>query len=168
MRQLDKQSLHKLLKELGIKFRLINEVRFSPDDIPEYDDIELLAIQTRSGNMGVLLIEADKTVTALPYNLLGRLVDPQTGRAKSVICDFCSTQQTGGNAARITLPYPDRSGSISYLCCGDLRCSDHVRDKTPESVESRKQLREDLTIEQRVDRLKRNLMDIVERYEQRI
>lgn len=157
-----------VLKEAGIKPRLIKELQFNQEVLEHVSHSELTALPTRSGNGGVLLFHRADSLNALPFTLIKKLVDKQTGRSKPIICDFCYTQQASGKGARITFPYRDGSGSISYLCCLDLKCSDHVRDKTEESKESRKQLRENLTIEQRIERLELNLEKIIRHYELRI
>lgn len=159
MQTLDKPQLAELLKQAHVRSRLAKELRFAPDDYT-WDDSDFIAIAIKSGAEGVLIVELAEPLV-LPYTLSTRLVDKQTGRSKPITCDFCYTWQNGGKAARITFVRPADGHSITYLCCADLRCSQHVRDKTPESIVSRSQLHEDMTLAQRVVRLRRNLQKLL-------
>src|SRR6185437_10684353 len=128
----------------------------------DWHETELLAITDRNNTKGALLIAPDDIVHAAAYEISRGIANKQTGRAQPIICDFCRTWQTGSNAGRITFQKDTRSlHSISFLCCADLKCSQHVRDKTNASHTSRAQLREDLTSEQRVTRLKERLRQIL-------
>ncbi len=119
----------------------------------------------RSGNNGVLWIENDQGLYIVPYALSRGIIDKASGRARPVICDFCCTQQIGTLAARISLKPAKSDHSRSLLCCADLACSDHVRGKTDASLRSRAQLREDITQEGRVDRLRRRLGEVIQSLE---
>ncbi len=156
MKKRELDEFNELLDRATIKSKLKKELRFvtSVAEISdeEWDERELLAISDRTGNKGVLLVSLDDDFYVLPYELKSSLVS-STGYTQSIICDFCRTWQSGSRAGSISFPL-SRTSSISYLCCGDLKCSMHVRTKTSAAKVSRSQLREDLTIEQRVDRLK--------------
>jgi hypothetical protein len=157
MKQLSRDDFPILLKQAGIKLRLQRELRFVPETY-SWADSELLAVTTRSGNEGILLV-GDETLHIVPFEIKRSLTDTRTGRSKPITCDFCHTWQKGGNAASITFARTDKT-STTYLCCADLACSMHVRDKTPEAQLSRTQLHEDMTTIQRVERLRRNLYKI--------
>ncbi|HET7638917.1 MAG TPA: FBP domain-containing protein [Ktedonobacteraceae bacterium] len=155
MKSLDRDQFAQLLKQARVKPRLMRELRFVPEEITDWEDRELLAVTTRSGNEGVLLIQLDE-LYVLPYQFSGRIADSQTGRSKAITCDFCYTWQRGSNAGTIT--FDGQEGhSFSFLCCGDLDCSLHVRNKTAAATLSRSQLHEDLTAEQRIERLRERL-----------
>ncbi|HSH18286.1 MAG TPA: FBP domain-containing protein [Candidatus Saccharimonadales bacterium] len=90
------------------------------------------------------------------------ILDKMTGRTIPVTCDFCATWQRGSDAARITFIHTnDESHTYSFLCCADLECSRHVRNKTAAAVLSRTQLHEDMTPQQRIDRLSANIRKIL-------
>lgn len=156
MKQITRDQFDALVKQAGIKPRLRRDVRFVPDEVQRWTDRELLAIPTKSGNAGVLLIELIGKLHVLPYELLARVADA-TGRAKPITCDFCHTWQRGGNAGRITFTRTGDMHTFTFLCCADLACSLHVRGKTPAALLSRTQLHEDLTTEQRITRLGQKL-----------
>ncbi|MNY56422.1 hypothetical protein D3C86_1925030 [compost metagenome] len=96
----------------------------------------------------------------VPFRLQARKASSMTGRVEAIICDFCSTWQRGSNSAVITFDRSDKS-SRSYLCCADLLCSLHVRDLTTQAALSRTQLREQVTPERRVERLRESLHAIL-------
>jgi len=163
MQQLTANEFDVLLQQAKIKPRLRRDIRFTLNAIADWEDRELLAISTKSGREGVVAIELDSNVSVIPYELLARVADT-TGRSKPITCDFCHTWQRGGNAGRITFTRKSDGHTLTFLCCADLQCSLHVRGKTPQALLSRTQLHEDLTTEQRIERLRhklRNLMGIL-------
>jgi len=159
MKSISRDTFPLVVKAHHIKPRLQRELRFAPD-IVEWDELEMLAVTTRSANEGVLLIELAELLV-IPFEIKRKLVDTRTGRSKPITCDFCYTWQKGGNAAAITFGRSDKT-SVTFLCCADLACSMHVRNKTPESVLSRTQLHEDMTAEQRIVRLRQKMQTIVD------
>lgn len=160
MKSITREQFSALLKEQRIKTRLRRELRFNPDEIMEWDNLEMLAIGTRSGAEGLLLMQTDNFYV-LPYELTTGIADKASGRSKPITCDFCYTWQRGRSAARITFRRVSDNHTFTYLCCGDLRCSLHVRNFTAESTLSRTQLHEDITTEQRIERLKRKLNQLI-------
>lgn len=146
-----------LLRNCRIKARLIKELRLLPLD---WAQTELAAIRTKDPTRGVLLLEQAGQLRAVPFELSVRISDPATGRTRPIVCDFCYTWQAGGNAARITVPAGERR-SVTYLCCADIACSQHVRNLTAASRLSRVNLREDLTTHQRVQRLRGRLTTLL-------
>jgi hypothetical protein len=163
MRRLDQESFANLIKRAGVQPRLRRELRFRPELAADWLTREMVAISDRSGNRGVLLIELDGQLYVTAYELLGKIADNQTGRLKPIICDLCYTWQRGIKAARITFVRSASLNAVAFLCCNDLNCSLHVRGLTPEAKLSRLQLPEDMTVDQRVDRLRRRLNEIVGR-----
>lgn len=145
--------------------RLKRELRFvkSVESIPEerWAEAEIIPVTDRAGNKGVLLAQPDDQVVILPYELKTVLTS-STGKAQAIICDLCRTWQVGTRAGSITF-LKDKRGvkSVSFLCCADLMCSRHVRNQTSASKTSRSQLREDVTVEQRIERLKDRLRYII-------
>lgn len=160
MKKLTLSEFNELIANSGIKPRLKSELRFvsSTEQLSdeEWADRELLSITDRNGNKGVLLVWLDNTLSVLPYEMKFGITSASTGRSQSVICDFCQTWQYGNKAGSISFA-KSRTSSVSYLVCGDLKCSMHVRNKTKEAWTSRAQLREDMSIEQRVERLNERL-----------
>lgn len=169
MKKLDLDQFTALLSAAPIKPRLKREIRFVAStvdmDDSDWEEAELLPITDRSGNKGVLLIEIESGLYFLPYEL-SRGITSKTGRAQPIICDFCRTWQTGSRSGSIIFPIDSRgTKAVGFLCCADLKCSAHVRSKTSAAKTSRSQLREDLSDEQRVDRLRTRLQEVVERLE---
>jgi hypothetical protein len=166
MQTINPDKFAALIEQSHVKPRLKRELRFgtsTADISPEtWSDMEMVSISDRSGNEGVLLIELEDELFVLPYELSRGIADKATGRSKPIICDICTTWQAGGNAASITFTKTKTSNNITYLCCGNLKCSLHVRSKTRESLLSRSQLREDLDTDQRVTRLKQKLQKLVD------
>lgn len=166
MRLIQPDYFNTLVQAGGVKPRLRRELRFgaSTADIPPavWAEIELVRVSDRSGNQGVLLLELATGLFVLPYELSGTLADPRTGRSKPAICDLCTTWQAGGNAAPISFGNVTTGNNHTVLVCADLKCSLHVRNQTNESRISRTQLHEDLTVEQRVNRLKDKLVKLTD------
>jgi len=167
MKKLNLKEFNELIALAQIKPHLKRELRFinCTENVSdeEWDDREMLNITDRNGNCGVLLLSLDKGMCILPYELKMGITSSATGRSQSVVCDFCRTWQYGDRSARIRFP-KNINTSVSYLCCADLKCSLHVRNKTSAAHISRAQLREDLSIEQRIERLNiclTNLTDLL-------
>ncbi|HYG83536.1 MAG TPA: FBP domain-containing protein [Verrucomicrobiae bacterium] len=165
MKQLTPHDFTLVLERAAIRPRLRRTVKFvaatGSMTTQDWHNRELLAIADRSGNSGVLLIEIENRLYALAYELSPGIKD-KTGRTKPVICDFCRTWQAGGNAARITFEKATSVyHSVTFLCCADLDCSLHIRDLTSAAKTSRAQLREDMTLDQRIQRLKNRLHEVV-------
>lgn len=162
MKRISREQFRALLKERRVRPRIVRDVRFAPEDIADWDDWDMLAVPTKSGNEGVLLAQTD-ALYVLPYELNTDVKDNATGRTKPITCDLCYTWQRGGKAGRITFTRASDGHTFTYLCCGDLRCSLHVRGKTPEAALSRAQLPEDITTERRIARLQTHVGTIVEK-----
>jgi hypothetical protein len=166
MKKLSLEEFNYLLERTSIKPRVKREVRFVASTAQIADDewanLELLAIADRSGNKGVLVIGIDGNFYLTGYELSSGITST-TGRAQPIICDFCRTWQTGSRSGSILFSKDRSAKAIGFLCCADLQCSRHVRSLTSAARTSRSQLREDLTDEQRVQRLRARLQEIVDR-----
>jgi hypothetical protein len=164
MKKISLEEFNDLLVSSALKPRLIKELRFvaSSDAISDetWLDAEMVSITDRSGRKGVLVIDTEGTRHLLPYELQRGIASNLTGRAQPIICDLCRTWQTGSRAGSITFPV-SKQRTITYLCCADLQCSAHVRSKTSAAKTSRSQLREDMTTEERVARLRTRLDRLV-------
>lgn len=165
MRNIKQEELDTLLEQAVVKPRLKKDLKFVastahlPDDWSEY---ELIAITDRTGNRGVLLLQPEDSLYIAPYELSRKIIDAKTGRGRAIICDFCFTWQPGSNAASITFTDRADKHTVSFLCCGDLACSAHIRTATKSSIMSRAQLRENLSNEDRIARLKNKLTKKIE------
>ena len=162
MRTLDQDSFNDLLKDTTIKPRIVSELKFvkSVEKLTEdWSNYELLAITDRTNEKGILLLEPDTDLYAVQYELSKKVIDFKSGRRRAIICDFCYTWQSGSNAASITFSIGNSKRKVRFICCADLRCSMHVRTTTKESVMSRTQLRENMTNEDRILRLKDRLRE---------
>jgi hypothetical protein len=165
MRTFNQEQFGLILQQVDMKPRLKKELKFvnSIAHLSEdWSDYELIAITDRTGNKGVLVLQPEDALYVTPYELSRRIIDSKTGRGRAIICDFCYTWQPGSNAASITFTHPGTKHLIRFLCCGDLACSQHVRTATKASVVSRTQIREDLSDDDRIARLKTRLTKKIE------
>ncbi len=144
----------------GIKPRIQRELRFVPEQITNWKDRDFIAVTNRSGSEGVLVAPFDHLYVGSFW--LQKRVANKIGRTEAIICDFCATWQRGTNSAVIS--FQKDTSIVSFLCCADLLCSLHVRDKTPEAALSRVQLREDISVEMRIRRLHTKLESIVSNF----
>lgn len=167
MKPIDTDTFNELLRQWRVSRRLVRELRYAPDVIGNWEDRDFLAVTTRSGNEGVLVVPHGDTYALVLFWLTRRVVDTRTGKTKPIICDFCYTWQPGGSAAAITCTRQHGGHTFTFLCCGDLDCSLHVRDMTTAATRSRTQVREDITPEGRVDRLQRKLHMLLETLDMR-
>ena len=163
---IDAEQFRRIIDASIVKPRLKRELRFVPstENMSESDwaQTEMIAIKDRSGNNGVLIVSLESGMYVLPFAIKSLGKSATTGRAQPIICDICVTWQSGSRAGSITFIGAKKSTSnVAYLCCADLACSRHVRTKTDASKMSRAQLREDLDNEQRVQRLRSRLEDIM-------
>lgn len=160
MDAITKEEFTNLLRQEHIKPRLARELRFTPDEVHDWSDREILAITSRSENEGLLLVDLGHFYV-LPFTMSKRITNKQTGRSTPITCDFCYTWQRGGSAGSITFTRTEDGHTFTFLCCGDLDCSLHIRNKTAASALSRTQLHEDMTIEQRIARLHKKLEEVI-------
>lgn len=163
MHAITPDELTQYLKQSDIKPKFYKDVRLSVLTAFDASTHEFVALSDKTGDKGILLAQLEQRLFAVPYELSRRVVDTQTGRSKPIICDLCYTWQAGANAAKITFVRSSDKHSFTYLCCADLACSLHIRSMTKEAQLSRVHIREDLTTQQRIARLERNLIAIFER-----
>lgn len=154
MRALEKELFEKLLAEAKVPRRLRQRLKV-PADVA-WDERELLGVHGDSEREGVLIAELDGRLFAAAYQMQKFRGDTQTGRTRAVVCDFCSTWLSGADAGVISFA-TSAERSRSFYCCYELGCSLHVRGLTTVAKLSRAQLREDLTAEQRIERLCKKL-----------
>jgi hypothetical protein len=155
MKAVTKELLHERLKQNRIGLRLRRELRFIPDATIDWSERDFIAITNKSRSEGVLVTDTK----LVPFRLQRRSTG-KNGRVAAIICDICATWQRGTYS--VTITFPTTRGSVSYLCCDDLLCSLHVRDKTSAATLSRTQLRETNTAEDRVNRLRGRLKKMLE------
>ena len=114
---------------------------------------ELLPVCDKAGTTGVLILSTLDQVRAVSYEL-NKLKASKSGTLKPIICDFCYTLQSGTNIALISFSLNrDKTRTVSHFICGDLACSLHVRGLTNVLDIAKSQIREDITIEDRILRL---------------
>lgn len=154
MKVYTKSELEELLKQKRISNRLVRDLRYVPEQITDSDKRDFLTVTTKSGNEGVLLFD-DKVVQ---FSLNKRRPNA-AGRVEAVICDICATWQRGTNSAILTFK-KNATHSVSHLVCADLDCSLHVRGLTNASKLARTQIREQITPEGRIERLRARLTQI--------
>lgn len=167
MNILSVEQFEAILKDVPIKPRFKRDIKFRLStehmNAAAWSETELLPIWNKSKNGGVLLIQVSDDLFLVPFDATRTTADA-TGRSKPVICDLCYTWQPSSSGGFVTF-YPDKStgNSLSLLCCLDLRCSDNVRTKTPAGLTSRTQLREHMTNEDRVERLRLKAQNFINR-----
>lgn len=166
MRQLDTTALRLHIKSLGVNQNFQRRLSLAGIEgmtDKDWEIRELLVIPTKDGGAGVLFVELDDQLYGVSYEI-SNVRDTATGRSQPIICDFCKTWQAGSRAGHITFKTKRSSSNvIGFLCCGDMQCSLHVRDMTDASKVSRTQLREDITTEQRIIRLRSQLEAVIDR-----
>jgi hypothetical protein len=145
-----------------MKPRLRRELRFVPEEISDWQSRDFLAVTNKQGNEGMLIVPFLQA-KAVPFLLQARKPNA-SGRVEAVICDICATWQRGTHSAVITFVV-DKAHTVSFLCCADLLCSLHVRGKTSDATLARTQLREQITPEARIQRLRDRLAGILSIYE---
>jgi hypothetical protein len=162
MKEITAELYGQAIASSGLKPKFVRELRPRFDLVTDWGEREFLPITNRSGNEGILWVEHDEQVYLLPYTLSRGIIDKASGRARPVICDLCYTQQLGTAAGRIGFVMPGRAGaSRSLLCCADLDCNEHVRGKTKASLRSKTQLRESISVEDRIVRFHRRLGELL-------
>lgn len=166
MKQLTQDEFNEVMNQASIRPRVKREVRFAQSTSglsdEEWHETELLAVSDRAGNRGVLLLDSGEALYVAAYEV-SRGITSSNGQAQPIICDFCRTWQTGSRSGSVTLMRPVRdSGSVTFLCCADLECSRHVRNLTSAAKTSRSQLREDMSNEERIERLRVRISAIAE------
>ena len=167
MNRLSVEQFEAILKDAPIKPRFKRDIKFRLStehmDAATWGETELLPAWNKSKNGGILLIQVADELFLVSFDATRATVDA-TGRSKPVICDLCYTWQPSSGGGFVTF-YPDKStgNSLSLLCCLDLRCSDNVRTKTSAGLTSRTQLREHMTNEDRVERLRQKVRNFIDR-----
>lgn len=131
-----------------------------PEEISDWSDRNFIAIMNKGKTEGVLVAELERRY-AVPFRLQKRTANA-AGRTEAIICDFCATWQRGSHSAVIS--FQKEKGSVSFLVCADLLCSLHVRDKTNAAELSRTQLRETISPEGRIVRLRQRLEEILQEF----
>lgn len=159
MKQLTTDMVAHLFDEHAIRKKLKSELKLNLDLIDDWEQRDFIALMDRHQSKGVLIAELDDGYV-VPFQLQPRRPSSVTGRTEAIICDFCATWQRGSSSATITFQRTDKS-TRTYLCCADLLCSLHVRNLTRQAQLSRTQLREQITPERRVERLRKNLSAIL-------
>ncbi len=157
MNPISRDELATLLVDARIKPRLRRELRFVPEEITDWENRDFLTVTNKNGTEGVLIMSSELP-SVMPFRLQKRTAN-KMGRIEAIICDICATWQSGSRSAVIT--FPRENSSVSFLVCAGLSCSLHVRDKTDQAKLSRTQLRENNTIEQRIERLNNRLHAII-------
>jgi hypothetical protein len=159
MQSLPSTILDDLVQQRILKKKVAAELKFTPDTVQDWALRDFFAITDRHRSKGVLIADLDRRFT-VPFRLQMRKPSSRTGRVEAIVCDICTTWQRGSNSAMITFER-GTNGSRSYLCCADLLCSLHVRNLTPQAKLSRAQLREQVTTEHRIERLRAKLNTIL-------
>ncbi len=154
MTELTHETLELMLDEARISRRLKQRIILSTAGI-DWSVRDFITLRDKSGNEGVMIFES--TVTSFT---LHKRKAASTGRVASIICDICATWQSGPRSALLTLKRSDHTAT--FLVCGDLDCSLHVRDMSDASRISRTQLKEHITSEARISRLHKQLSGILQ------
>lgn len=160
MRPITRDEFAELIRNARIRPRLARELRFVPEKVTNWPDRDFLVVMNKSQAEGVVIASGARLAA---FRLFKRTPN-NTGRIEAIICDICATWQPGTHSA--VLNFEKEASSVSFLVCGDLNCSLHVRDKTAAARRSRVQLRETITLEGRIERLRKCLSVILEGIEE--
>lgn len=144
---LSRDDLSRLLISANVKPRLVRDLKFTPEQINNWECRDFLAVFDKPRHRGVLIF--GEYITS--FDITPRKPNAG-GRVEAIICDFCATWQRGTHSASVTFKKGDNA-TVSHFVCADLDCSLHVRNLTVASKMSRTQLREDISLEGRVARL---------------
>lgn len=132
-----------------------------PDlDATPWADLDFLGWPDPSGSQrAYLVVERD----GVPVGLMLRQ-SSGAGAARSTMCQICVTSHSGSavalTVARKTGAAGKKGDSTGIYVCRDLACSLYVRGKKVSGAAS---LRETLSLESSVERLRRNLDQFVDR-----
>jgi hypothetical protein len=124
-------------------------------------DSEMYAIPRKDEAYGIVLLESGSDLYVLRFYRTGRITDV-SGRARTIICDFCSTRVSGNLASRIKFESIDKKRSVYWLCCYQLNCSQNARGTTDTAKLSRIFIKETISDEKRVERLKSKISKLIE------
>lgn len=166
MRKISREELGSLIKQERISKRLARELRFVPKEIQDWDSRDFLAISNKSGSEGILLLDVNGFYL-IPYVLTKSISGNHSGWLRPITCDLCLTWQSGASSARITMTRKADNHTFTYLCCANLFCSLHVRDLTDNAILSRTHLREDITVENRIKRHQKRMLEIIKILDQK-
>jgi hypothetical protein len=147
-----------LLDATKIKPRIKKSIRFTPEEITDWGDRDFIVLLDRNRTEGVMIVPLGRGLSAASFRLQRRKPNA-TGKIEAVICDICATWRRGTESAVIS--FWRGKSTVSFLCCADLLCSLHVRDKTAAATLSRTQLRESISVEGRIARLKTRLYKMI-------
>jgi hypothetical protein len=161
MNKITLEEFNDMVKASYVKSRLKRELRYIPGEIANWELRDFITVTNKSGSEGVFIAVRNGRYVVLPFKLQKRAANTN-GRVEAIICDICATWQRGSNSAAMTF-IKERS-SITFLVCRDLDCSLHARDKTPEAVLSRTQLRESIVPSEKVKRLRARLLSMINTY----
>lgn len=129
------------------------------DETP-WDDLDFLGWPDPSGSQrAYLVLERD----GVPIGLQLRQ-SSGVGAARSQMCQICVTSHSGSSVAlavaRRTGAAGKKGDSTGIYVCRDLACSLYVRNK---KVSGSAAMRETLTVDMAIERLRRNLDEFVDR-----
>jgi hypothetical protein len=123
---------------------IFNELEFEPELLPFCD---------KASTAGILIFVGTRQVRAVAFELK-KLKAAKSGAMKPIVCDLCYTLQAGSRVALITFTLNrEKTRSVSYYVCADLACSLHVRGLSNVLNFAKSQIREDITIDDRILRL---------------
>lgn len=128
----------------------------------EWDETLLLPIWNRGTHSGVLLLQPNALLYAIPFSIR-KMTATKDGMGGPVICSFCYTWQSGDGGAFLVYypPHLSEGSTVGSYCCSDLKCSQHARLRTEASVKSQTHMMETLTELRRVKRLQDRLSDFI-------
>ncbi len=167
MKKIDIQEFNELIKTANyIKPKLKRDLKFNNSIASlteeEWNCTEMLPIFDKSKNHGVLVVDFDDNDKYfVPFDLYAMSTNV-IGRTKPIICDFCRTWRPGSESSSISFPKDKQSlNTVTFLCCGDLKCSMNSRNKTDASIKSRTQICEDISIDDKILRLKNKITEVI-------
>lgn len=122
-------------------------------------EVSCFYVEKKQTGLLFLLCEGDYYATKISKSSVAA---DRSGRLKPIICDLCYTRMPGSKIAKVTAVRKTDSHSFTWLICNSLDCSLHSREQTSESVDSKKILGENISVDQRINRLEKHISLIVD------
>lgn len=130
------------------------KISIDPDKV-DWENIDFLGWVHPSGHLGYIVYEQDESLIGL---VLER--NKPGGITKGAMCNLCMTVHGSRGVVLFTVKVANQDASYGTYICADLQCSLYVRGLKPLSPN---QMRETISIEAKVARLKRNLEKFIGR-----
>ncbi len=163
MKKITESQMQAILKEGRYNKKVLSELRLGLLETMDWENLDFFTLSDKANQKGLLFYETEDRILIIPYRIT-RKTPSLDGRNKAVICDICKTWRKGDATGLLNIIDPgNKHRTTGCYTCLDLNCSLHVRDLTPQAMLSRTQLRESITIPNRIARLHQNFDNLLSR-----